>query len=546
MGIALLGGNPAQQPASFSRFVLPFAYRLEARAVRDLQAALPALRQEPNSWSHLARWEPVDANEPFGKVELRTRVDYYTAETAEVLFGRRTRRFRLTWPQETPEPAQVLVTKRNLDRASPCPAADQNKVPGQALTVVGALQAPELILFEFDVKDGDPDSPLHMGLLVHTVYFDTPLDSSALFAFNECFRNTRRPFPEYGYTLDVSQIPWLPRIAKRCVDPACAQHCADGDAPFSRLWHDALDAPLSIAGAAWHLFSAEASTHMRHAQTGLDTRIRNPMVHADYRTHTWTAAVSPVGAANLCDQHEDPLYRHGWLRLLNIDGPGWDADITPVKGEFLTTWLKERTYQRWAPGSLYGFTPHSGAAWLPDTRSWDDPTPLQQHFHTLYFDQLTLMLYLRSALFGFSRDISLLTRRMQRRETTGTTEFSRLERQFSVFTNLYQFPLLSHQQQALEMYVKLRNAMDIDDFYKEVQDELRHMAEAFDRRHDRQVRTVGVLFAVLASAGVLWDALELSGGAEQHPLQALLGFAALTVGLSVLVYGYLRWQDRKD
>lgn len=546
MGIALLGGNPAQQPASFSRFVLPFAYRLEARAVRDLQAALPALRQEPDSWSHLARWEPVDANEPFGKVELRTRVDYYTAETAEVLFGRRTRRFRLTWPQETPEPAKVLVTKRNLDRASPCPAADQNKVPGQALTVVGALQAPELILFEFDVKDGDPDSPLHMGLLVHTVYFDTPLDSSALFAFNECFRNTRRPFPEYGYTLDVSQIPWLPRIAKRCVDPACAQHCADGDAPFSRLWHDALDAPLSIAGAAWHLFSAEASTHMRHAQIGLDTRIRNPMVHADYRTHTWTAAVSSGGGYDLRHAKADAANSNGWLRLLNVDGPGLAADTSAVWTEFMKDWLKDHTYQRWAPGSLYGFTPHSGAAWLPDTRSWDDPTPLQQHFHTLYFDQLTLMLYLRSALFGFSRDISLLTRRMQRRETTGTTEFSRLERQFSVFTNLYQFPLLSHQQQALEMYVKLRNAMDIDDFYKEVQDELRHMAEAFDRRHDRQVRTVGVLFAVLASAGVIWDSFKLNEWAAPHSLPGWLGVPGLCIALFFLARLALHWLEPRD
>lgn len=518
MGIPLLTGRPQDGWASFSRFVLPFAYRLERRATRDLCALLPALQSEPGSWDHLARWEAVDlARERMGEVDLRARVDYFTAETAEVLFGQRTRRFRLACPSEPLEAAPVIVD-------------------ADSVQVAARLQPPELILFEFDVDDQDPDSPLHMGLLIHTVYFDAALDSAQLYAFNECFRNLRKPYPGYKPAVECSQIGWLKRLAKRCIAPACRAGC-EGE---QRLWHDLLDAPLAVDGAAYQLYSLEASTQARHPEIGLDTQVRTPMIHADYRAHTWSAAVSKRGGSDL---GPGPMLSNGWLRLLNVDGPGSDPDSSPVDSEFQQKWLADHTYQRWlSKGTLYGFTPHSGAAWLSSYPG----SPLHQHFHTLYFDQLTLMLYLRSALFGFSREISLLTRRMQRRGTSGTREFARLERQFSLFTNLYQFPLLSHQQQALEMYALLRDALDIDDFYKEVQDELRHMAETFDRRHDRQVRIVGIGFAVLASAGVVWDSFNLDEWAATHGLPACLGVFGLIVGVYLSVRLVLRVLDRRD
>ena len=39
--------------------------------------------------------------------------------------------------------------------------------------------------------------------------------------------------------------------------------------------------------------------------------------------------------------------------------------------------------------------------------------------------------------------------------------FQSLRRDFAMFTNLYEFPLLSNQQQGVEMYEKARENMDV-------------------------------------------------------------------------------------
>lgn len=40
------------------------------------------------------------------------------------------------------------------------------------------------------------------------------------------------------------------------------------------------------------------------------------------------------------------------------------------------------------------------------------------------------------------------------------------------FTNLYQFPLISNQQQGIEMYSLAREIMDVEEFYREIKEEI--------------------------------------------------------------------------
>jgi hypothetical protein len=58
--------------------------------------------------------------------------------------------------------------------------------------------------------------------------------------------------------------------------------------------------------------------------------------------------------------------------------------------------------------------------------------------------------------------------------------FESLRWQFALFTNLYKFPLISNQQQAIEMYSLARRHLDVDELFQEVEEEIRSSHEFLD------------------------------------------------------------------
>ena len=104
--------------------------------------------------------------------------------------------------------------------------------------------------------------------------------------------------------------------------------------------------------------------------------------------------------------------------------------------------------------------------------------PLWRHFGGMYFDQALLLLYVRISLFRFSlklngiSEASLDSRQEVDSREQWTMKFQALRWHFALFANLYQFPLLSNQQQGLEMYTLARKHMDIDAFFDEIQKEI--------------------------------------------------------------------------
>ena len=90
--------------------------------------------------------------------------------------------------------------------------------------------------------------------------------------------------------------------------------------------------------------------------------------------------------------------------------------------------------------------------------------------------------------------------------------FERLRRRFVEFANLYQFPLLSTEQQGLEMYNAQRVALDVDPLYREVQSQI-------DNAH------------AYASLGAQREATELT------TIITVLGIPLLLAGLIASVLG---------
>jgi hypothetical protein len=123
----------------------------------------------------------------------------------------------------------------------------------------------------------------------------------------------------------------------------------------------------------------------------------------------------------------------------------------------------------------------------------DPEPPLWRHFRQMYFDQVLLILYIRVVLFRFSTKLSLISKEARdagrhRWEEWGTA-FEKLRWDFALFTNLYQFPLLSNQQQGLEMYSLARKSMDVDELFREVQEEIQGTNDyLMQRRSQDQAR----------------------------------------------------------
>lgn len=186
-----------------------------------------------------------------------------------------------------------------------------------------------------------------------------------------------------------------------------------------------------------------------------------------------------------------------------------------------------------------------------------------QHFRVLYFDQLLLMLYVRTSLFRFSERLSVLAGKAG--ETLalseGSTErkaglqelakvFRDLRWEFAQFTNLYQFPLISHQQQALEMYSLLRRHMVVEEFFQNVRTEIETtqtlLADALAERQAQAtlrltaLAFLGLLLSVAVGAmgsDALVDGLKriLNEGTKLALGEVLIGGVVISFVLLILL-----------
>lgn len=88
-----------------------------------------------------------------------------------------------------------------------------------------------------------------------------------------------------------------------------------------------------------------------------------------------------------------------------------------------------------------------------------------------YFDVLMLLFFMRMSLFRFSAELSD-TLMDEENWVTRREKLTALRKQFTRFTVLYRYPIVSNQQQMLELYELQHDCFDIERFFKEVQVEI--------------------------------------------------------------------------
>lgn len=502
--LPLVYGNPYERPAgaSYTCFIFPFAYHLA---------------EDNSSVSQSVCFRLIDTSQR----EWIQRQRYFTVDTAEVLFGH-AKWFRI--PAAEWERGSYQRQFQALLRSGP----------------VGIeLAPPTLILFEWQPKPqrNRDVNPFHTGFLILEAYFSeqqaNPPTLDDLLLFNERFRFWRRPFE--GYTPHLGTV--LGRDF-RTLDP---EQVEKDETLLRELylerWLRLLELPLQhpASGKRWRLFpqtwgeQARAWWRREHTSTAnRDAEQPHCLIYADNRAFTWTCALVQKGADALLDHfqiehkqgQEVPAEQLGyWIRLLNIDRPDNNPTDTHQTTAFERDWGGQRTYKRWAHfGTLYGFNYHAGAMLGAPCK---DP-PIWKHFRENYLDMVLLLLYLRITLFRFSRELSKIsadarreTRRIQmikrwRLRRRWRRAFEDMRWRFALFTNLYQFPLISNQQQAIEIYEKARKYLDIDQLFKEVEEEVKSSHEYQDMANAARINTWVVLLAVLGLpaaiiGAVTWD-----------------------------------------
>jgi len=503
----LIIGNPetTEDGASFSRFVLPFRYCLEPLG--------------PNGTTLI--YKGVDFIPSLGDRTFE-RLHYLTIETANVLFER-ARWFELS------SDAKACLEPVTCD------------VPLVSGTFSVAMSRPRIVLFELpksekasqsSARDACPtaDDLLATGFLLVDLYFPEQDDHQPpaiddLLRLNELFRYCRVPFKghteKYGTTLNAFAFRYSLPVAPSDSNEGNAGKNERSSDVYHDRWANLLDYPLRLDddGSLFRLFPGNWQLNAAKSQSnplyGSGRDSRGWVIHADNRAFVWTCAVVPEGTFALQTEIGAPVavapHSLGhWVKLLNVDPPGGSAAETHATSSFEQTWAEVRTYRRWEhAGTAYGFTTHSGALMVGQGH-------YATNFADMYFDQTLLLLFLRATTFRFSESLSRLSADMRSRQGILAEElrerFDTLRREFALFTNLYQFPLVSNQQQGLELYTLARKSLDVDDLFREVQQEIESTHSYIELRDtQRQTQTTTLLSYIGAFGLALGLAMAFLG-----------------------------------
>lgn len=150
----------------------------------------------------------------------------------------------------------------------------------------------------------------------------------------------------------------------------------------------------------------------------------------------------------------------------------------------------------------------------------DPPTWL--HFSEQYLDCALLLLYVRVTLFRFSRELSDISsearncRQPRQVPRQLRQRFEQLRWDFALFTNLYKFPLISNQQQAIEMYTFARKQLDVDALFEEVEEEVRSSHEFMEGAASSELNGWVFALAVLGSLLVIFQVIAWFFKAPNH------------------------------
>ncbi len=444
--------------ATFSRFVLPFAYCISKN---DTSKGKDGLFYKINSQDNLS---------------FIKRHKYFIQETATTLYD------RALWLDMSDAWEETEWGK------------EQVKVKLKKNEFTLGMLPPRIVLFEASNKNNntqlsylnermDEVELLKTGFLFVDIYFANKEEKPTLddlLILNEFFRYFGMPYDDHA-KIFKDRFSGIPTEYERQPHTENSRTQDDIINEKFRLyferWIKLLKIPIregksfyQLLPEAWFENSYNLSYNKGKVCDG-----KNWQIYADNRTYVWTAALLEDGSN--CLQEKDVklnISKSGhWVKLLNVDQPPFNVNENAYQSALYThqsitsfeeNWVKERTYTRWEEeGSVYGYCYHAGAM--------IGKKEFFEFWSSYYFDTTLLLFYIRMTLFRFSKELTDIFSNNDPDNDKRKSLYD-LRKEFSIFTVLYQFPIISHQQQSMEMLEINRKYFEVDNFFTEIQQEI--------------------------------------------------------------------------
>lgn len=205
-----------------------------------------------------------------------------------------------------------------------------------------------------------------------------------------------------------------------------------------------------------------------------------------YKNDEWT---------NEFKQHYHHFLSKGhWYEFVYIDEFG---DPTCQNVGMRKKLMKESTYERWQNyGSLYGITRYS----MVLLTNKDCPSYLTDYFETIYARMAELILVQKASVLRFSSEVTNIS---NMEEKKGFSEkVSSLYKEYIRFVNQIHFREISAQDQGIEMYKMLYDAMNLEKQVGKLDEEIEELYNYVSLREDHKQNSTISLLTWIATIAV--------------------------------------------
>lgn len=225
-----------------------------------------------------------------------------------------------------------------------------------------------------------------------------------------------------------------------------------------------------------------------------------------------------------------------WYRYVFVDS----FDVTCQDENMRAELLKKSSYVRWQRwSSLYGVSRYS-FVYLTNSGT---PQYLLDNFETMYARMTELVLVQRASMLRFSGEVTKLSRLLDSADIKKISgHISSLYREYIRFINQIYFREVSAQDQGIEIYAMLQDALRLPEYVKDLDGEIGELHQYIslreDRTRDEKAQTLNKIATVLLPVSLvtgLWGMNNLFRVGDGFWGSFALAVAVMAVFMTILL-----------
>jgi Mg2+ and Co2+ transporter CorA len=209
-----------------------------------------------------------------------------------------------------------------------------------------------------------------------------------------------------------------------------------------------------------------------------------------YKNDEWTG--------EFCgEKYDDFLNSSKWYEFVFMDNLN---EMSCKNKDMQQEIIKKATYERWQNlYSLYGISRYS-MVYLTNHNTQNSAPFLFSNFETMYARMAELILVEKASVLRFSAEVTNLSN--MNAKTGFSEKVSSLYKEYIRFVNQIHFREISAQDQGIEMYQKLYDAMNLKEHVEKLDDEIEELYNYVSLNADRKTNNTMSLLTWIATIAV--------------------------------------------